>query len=127
MGDYSHALADYDRSISLDPKRAGSYYDRGVARERHGDRDGAIKDYLEALRLDRNYAKPMQGLARLNWSGTIITTKQGQGISLPTSQQNMPPSSAPANIVRDAPISAKRSTMVRGQSPQRKVKIEISP
>lgn len=127
MGDYSHALADYDRSISLDPKRPGSYYDRGVARERHGDRDGAIKDYLEALRLDGNYAKPMQGLARLNWSGTIITTKQGQGISLPTGQQNMSPSSAPANMVQDAPISAKRSLTVRDQSSQRKIKIEISP
>jgi len=51
-GDYTDAIADYDRAIELAPDLARAWAKRGLAKARLGDYPGARVDYDEALRLD---------------------------------------------------------------------------
>jgi len=50
------AIAEYDRAISVDPKFAEAYFNRGKARRAGGDLDGAIADYEIAAELDPSLA-----------------------------------------------------------------------
>ena len=43
-GDLDGAIADFNRAIELDPKKAGAYTNRGSVRNAKGDLDGAIAD-----------------------------------------------------------------------------------
>jgi lipoprotein NlpI len=51
-GDLDGAIADYSRSLELDPKNVSAYFDRGNAKGAKGDLDGAIADYNSTLELD---------------------------------------------------------------------------
>jgi tetratricopeptide (TPR) repeat protein len=52
MGENDRAIADYDKTIALDPKYAIAYDNRGIAYKAKGDNDRAIADHNEAIRLD---------------------------------------------------------------------------
>ncbi|MBU2019609.1 MAG: tetratricopeptide repeat protein [Bacteroidetes bacterium] len=47
-----NSLADFDKSIELDPGYAYRYASRGHAKDYFGDIDGAIADYEKAIELD---------------------------------------------------------------------------
>ena len=51
-GDYQGAVADYDKTIQLDPQFANAYYNRGHAKRDLGDFQGAILDYDEVIKLN---------------------------------------------------------------------------
>lgn len=51
--DIAGAIADYDRAISIDPKLADAYLNRGKAKRAGGDLDGAIADYETVAELDQ--------------------------------------------------------------------------
>jgi tetratricopeptide (TPR) repeat protein len=81
--DYNRAIADFNRSISLDPSNGWSYAGRGSAYYGNGNYDQAIADYNEASRLDPGYAvafwgrgnaykaKGERGRARANYDEAI--------------------------------------------------------
>jgi tetratricopeptide (TPR) repeat protein len=50
-GDWAGALAAYDRLVSFDPNKAGSYWVRATAKEQHGDFEGAMADFTRAAEL----------------------------------------------------------------------------
>ena len=50
--DFGRAAADFDEAISLDPRHAASYFDRGRARQGLRRFDHAIADYRKAWELD---------------------------------------------------------------------------
>src|SRR5262245_63810477 len=54
--DIAGAIADYDRAISIDPKLAEAYLNRGKAKRAGGDLDGAITDYEIVTDLERTLA-----------------------------------------------------------------------
>ena len=45
-------MADYDIAIKLRPTYASAYYNRGNLRLDTGDKDGAVADYQQAVKLD---------------------------------------------------------------------------
>lgn len=51
-GEYDRALADLDESLKLDPKRANSYYWRGLTYAKMGDYPRAAAEFQEARKLD---------------------------------------------------------------------------
>src|SRR4051812_27182099 len=51
-GDMEGAMADYTKSIELDPQLAEAHLNRGKARRAKGNLDGAIDDYEAAIQLD---------------------------------------------------------------------------
>ena len=55
-GNYSEAIAEYNRAVSLSPDYAEAYISRGNAQRRNGNYDRAIEDYSRALRLNNSYA-----------------------------------------------------------------------
>jgi len=59
---YGRAIADYEAAISLDPKNAAAYYNRGIAYQAKGDLDRAIADYGQAVVLDPKYTSAYNNL-----------------------------------------------------------------
>jgi tetratricopeptide (TPR) repeat protein len=56
-GNYQGALADYNKAISLDPKSAKSYNNRGTLKhEKLNDVQGALADYNKAISLNPKFA-----------------------------------------------------------------------
>jgi tetratricopeptide (TPR) repeat protein len=54
LKDPQRALADYNQAISLDPKYALAYYNRGILKAtKLNDRQGAISDLRTAARIFR--------------------------------------------------------------------------
>jgi tetratricopeptide (TPR) repeat protein len=51
-GRYAEALADYDQALALDPKPARTYFSKGSALGRLGQRDAALACFDRALTLD---------------------------------------------------------------------------
>ena len=39
------SITDYNRAIELNPEDASAYYNRGRAKDKLGDYDGAVADY----------------------------------------------------------------------------------
>jgi tetratricopeptide (TPR) repeat protein len=62
---YDQAIADYNQAISLNPKFAGAYTNRGNAYGIKGEYDRAIADYTQAIALDPKsaYAYIVRGSA----------------------------------------------------------------
>jgi tetratricopeptide (TPR) repeat protein len=53
LGDFSDAvMIDYDKAISINPKNASFYYNRGIAKSNRKDKNGAIIDYQKVLSID---------------------------------------------------------------------------
>jgi tetratricopeptide (TPR) repeat protein len=52
--DYDHAIADYNQAIQLDPKDAGAYFSRGLAKRLKGDNSGGDADIAAAKTIDPN-------------------------------------------------------------------------
>ncbi len=60
-GDLNTAISVFTKAITLNPKDAQAYRNRGVAYEIKGDYDKAIADFTEAIRLDPKDAKAFGG------------------------------------------------------------------
>ena len=60
--DFDRAIADYDKSIGLDPKSAISYFSRGSAYLSMDHLDRAIADYSKAVELKPDFADAFLGL-----------------------------------------------------------------
>lgn len=61
---YKEAIADLTKSITLVTTNSHvAYYNRGLARERTGDLDGACADYRQSLAIQPNYAPPKPQLS----------------------------------------------------------------
>ena len=54
-GDYYGAIADFNKTIELDPDFADAYENRGISKRKLKDYYGAIADYNKAIELDPNY------------------------------------------------------------------------
>lgn len=52
LDDDRRALADYDRSLGIDPHQSSTLYNRGLAHDRLGDYRAAAADYSAAIRED---------------------------------------------------------------------------
>jgi tetratricopeptide (TPR) repeat protein len=50
--DYDRAIADYNQAIQLDPKDAGAYFSRGLAKRLKGDKSGGDADIATAKTID---------------------------------------------------------------------------
>jgi tetratricopeptide (TPR) repeat protein len=64
-GDNAAAVADYDRSIALDPTNARAFNNRALALTALGRIDEALASYGEAIRLDPSYIRANKNLLRL--------------------------------------------------------------
>jgi tetratricopeptide (TPR) repeat protein len=58
-------MADYDMAIKLDPNYAGAYYNRGNSRLEAGDKDGAVADYRQAVRLNPHHKQASEMLQQV--------------------------------------------------------------
>src|SRR5216117_3947371 len=67
-GRYAQAQADFDETLGTS---AAALANRGVARARQGDLDGAIEDYTRALELAPEDADPVQPRQRLGREGRV--------------------------------------------------------
>jgi tetratricopeptide (TPR) repeat protein len=56
-GDFIKSIADYSRAIEIDPRDAGYWLNRGIAKEKISDWAGAFSDYSAALQLDKQHEK----------------------------------------------------------------------
>lgn len=65
-GNYQGAIADYTKSLEINPRNSNSYYNRGNAKIRSNDYQGAIADYTKAIEINPQYANAYQyrGVAR---------------------------------------------------------------
>ena len=63
--DYEAAIADYNKSLEINPKFSWAYHNRALAYGRLKRWDEAIADYGRALEIDQNYASAYNGRA---WS-----------------------------------------------------------
>ncbi|WP_292178449.1 tetratricopeptide repeat protein [Mesorhizobium sp.] len=50
------SIADYDEAITIDPKHASTYYNRGTAWFNKGDDEHAIADFNRTISLDPGFA-----------------------------------------------------------------------
>ncbi len=64
-GQYKNAIADYTKTIKLDPKFVFGYYNRGLAHEKSGQREKAIADFRKANVLLPDKGLGNAGLKRL--------------------------------------------------------------
>ncbi|PSB00772.1 tetratricopeptide repeat protein [Merismopedia glauca] len=58
--DYKTAISNLDRAIALEPQYNASYLYRGIAYEKLGDREAAIKDYQKAVSIQPEDAIPQR-------------------------------------------------------------------
>jgi len=56
--DYSGAIADFTTAIEMFPGNADAYLNRGIAKSRMGDKEGAIKDFKKQVELDLKTNRP---------------------------------------------------------------------
>jgi len=60
-------MSDYNQAISTDSQNATAYFNRGVAKSKFGDKQGAIVDYSQAIFLNPQYFEALnnRGLAKV--------------------------------------------------------------
>jgi tetratricopeptide (TPR) repeat protein len=68
MGEFDLALADFERSIALEPNYAEVYLFRGLTYADRGDVPLAIADLTRALQLDPNEFRAQEALDQLQGS-----------------------------------------------------------
>lgn len=87
---FDKAIADYDKALSLGLGRAHiAHYNRGMARERTGDRDAAIADYQQALKLQPAWMLPQEKLSKLSEPPLPATS------TVPSTTPSIPPTPQP--------------------------------
>lgn len=79
--DLRGALADFDKSIELNPDIAAAYSVRGDIKEQLGDSNGALADFNQAIKLDHKQAIAYYGLGVLkrkagDWDGANTDFKK---------------------------------------------------
>ncbi len=57
LDDYTAAIDDFSKAISLKPDFAEAYYNRAVAKKMLGQKDAARADFEKAAQLDQDEAK----------------------------------------------------------------------
>lgn len=65
MDSLQKAIEKFDILIEVSPLSIPGYYYRGLSKELAGDRDGAKKDFKQALKFSPNYLKAQEGLERV--------------------------------------------------------------
>jgi len=65
LGRLDEARESFGRALEIDPLYVPAYHNRGLAYERQGDRDAAIRDYRTALRYKAEYEPARLALERL--------------------------------------------------------------
>ena len=65
LKEYQSALECFDRAVSFDPLFEAAYHFRGVSREALGNRQGAVADYRQALRIQNTFQPAIDALKRL--------------------------------------------------------------
>ena len=55
LGKYSNAVANYNISISLNPKNSEAYNNKGLCLKKMGDFEGALENYKLALKINPNF------------------------------------------------------------------------
>jgi Flp pilus assembly protein TadD len=53
-GQYARAIADLDKALTNNPRDASSLYNRGIAKQQAGDRQGGEADVARARSMDPN-------------------------------------------------------------------------
>jgi tetratricopeptide (TPR) repeat protein len=66
LGNYPAAIQHFTEAIRLDPKYTDAYFNRGYSYELSGDLMNAKKDYEQALQVQPNYDRAIEGLNRLD-------------------------------------------------------------
>lgn len=56
QGRYAESLPLWDKAVVLDPQDAMNWLNRGYCREKSGQREGALQDYGESIRLKPDFA-----------------------------------------------------------------------
>jgi tetratricopeptide (TPR) repeat protein len=64
-GEYAQAIADLDTALALDPGSPMTLVRRGLVHEKAGQRDKAIADYRESLKIYARLQDAQEGLQRL--------------------------------------------------------------
>ena len=49
-------IADYNEAIAINPQFAEAFFNRGIAKNLLGDKQGAIADYNQAISINPQYA-----------------------------------------------------------------------
>ena len=62
LGQYQHAIEEYDKALKMDPNDAIGYYNRGLSYRRLGQYQRAIEDCDKAIELDPDNAEPYNKL-----------------------------------------------------------------
>jgi hypothetical protein len=78
-GEFDRAIADYDKSLALNPRDADVYGNRGVAYEQQGNEQKAAADYRKALTLRPGDRIATAGLRRFNEATSAPTTSTTKG------------------------------------------------
>jgi tetratricopeptide (TPR) repeat protein len=93
--DYEGAIEEFTRAIGQDARYAGAYFSRGMAYFKLGEFDLALKDFDEAIDLNRDYAEEagvfvQRGLAREKLgdrSGAIQDLRAAVALGNPDAQR----------------------------------------
>ena len=57
QGDYSQAIAWFDKAIEVEPSFAEAYCNRGTAHYEKGEADAAIADFSKAIEIEPDFAE----------------------------------------------------------------------
>lgn len=101
-GDNDGAIADYTKSIELDPAHASTYNNRGVLRKAKGDYHGALADYNKAIELDPKYSYPYNGRANIERErGNLETALSDYNMAIALDPKSMFPYHGRGHVKRD--------------------------
>ena len=65
LGKYSNAVANYNTSISLNPKNSEAYNNKGLCLKKMGDFEGALENYKLALNINPNFLDVYNNIGNL--------------------------------------------------------------
>ncbi|NNN06285.1 MAG: tetratricopeptide repeat protein, partial [Elusimicrobia bacterium] len=117
--DYQGAADDLTKVISLDPRNGLAYSNRGLARAKLGDRDGAVADLRKALELDPEHRDKIQSAIDALTGAPAATVS---GPSAPAAS----PATAPTAAATSAAPGARSSQADKPAPPERRTGQEES-
>jgi len=68
MGQPREAISYFSKALAIDPTRSITYYNRGIAQQRAGDRAAAVADFRRTLKFDPEYEPARAKLRELGES-----------------------------------------------------------